>query len=201
MREYKDLREYIYNIRIYILVVMIVFVFSVVYGAMFVKTAEGKDMAKDIVKNMPKAKSGEMMMAAIFESNIYNSALAVFGGVLLGIIPLYLAVVNGIAIGGLILYFGQVHRGVLMFISVLGIHGVLEFILMFISMGIGLRLGYVMLMTIFNKSFNIRLILEEFVCGVKVYVKWIVPLILMSAFIEVYVSPLVARELMRMMIE
>lgn len=199
MNTSKDI-EYIKKIKAYVVVVTVIFLFSAIYGAVITeKSQEGKDMAKDIIENMPKKSTKLGMTIEIFESNIYNSLLAAVFGIGFGIIPIYIAVVNGIAIGSLIQFVEGGHGGFVLFIAMIGLHGILEFPLMFISMGIGLRLGYMMYRFIFKENMgNTSIIIGEIKGGMHFYIKWIIPLILLAAIIEVYITPVIAKELMRL---
>lgn len=192
--------EYIKKIKVYILVAVALFTVSAIYGAVITeKSQEGKDMAKDIIENMPKKSTKLGMTIEIFESNIYNSLLSVVLGVGFGIIPMYIAIVNGIAIGSLIQFVKGGHGGFVFFLAMLGPHSIIEFPLMFVSMGIGLRLGYVMYSFIFKENMgNTSIIIGELKKGMYFYIKWIIPLLLVAAFIEGYITPVIAKELMKL---
>lgn len=193
----KDI-EYIKRIKIYILVAVALFLVSAIYGAVITeKSQEGKDMAKDIVKNMPKSNTKLEVMIEVFKSNIYNSLLAVLLGIAFGVIPVYIAIINGIAIGSLIQYMNKMHGGFIFFLMILP-HSIIEFPLMFISMGIGLRLGYVMCKSMIKDSLSLKDVRLELKQGLYFYVKWIIPLLFVAAFIEGYITPVIAKELVKL---
>lgn len=193
--EFKKDMRYLYTLRVYILVVIVIFLVSSVWGYVYTeRTDEGKEMTKEFIKGMSKGTGSKMeMVTEIFKNNIYNNLLAIIG---VGVIT---SIINGIAIGGIIQFVGRMHiGGGLGFILSILPHGILEFPLMFISMGIGLRLGCVVLKNIL-KEWNediVGEIKDEFKKGLFFYIKWIIPLTLVAALIEVYITPFVARWLM-----
>jgi stage II sporulation protein M len=129
-------------------------------------------------------------MLEIFKNNVRNSLMALVLGVGLGIVPFMVATANGLVLGMLADFVSR-QQGTLFVIAALLPHGIIELPMVLISVGIGLRLGHVMYMYLKGIRANIT---QELTQGVWFYVRWVVPLLLVAAFIESYVTPLIASQ-------
>ncbi len=64
-------------------------------------------------------------------------------------------------------------------------HGVIELPMMMLSAAIGLRLGYSVLMTLFRQPADV---VQEIKDGLRVFAVWVLPLLLVAAFVESYIT-------------
>jgi stage II sporulation protein M len=184
--------EYIYSLKKYILAAAGIFFFMLIIGA--------------IVSELNPASSGyllEMMrqafsmitsldpfsrMIEIFKNNVRNSLLALVLGTGLGIVPFIVAAANGLVLGMLTDFVSR-QQGALFVLAAIVPHGIIEVPMVLISVGIGFRLGHVVYMFLNGVKTDIK---QEMMQGIWFYVRWVVPLLFVAAFIESYVTPLIA---------
>jgi stage II sporulation protein M len=184
--------EYIYSLKKYILAATGIFFFMLIIGI--------------IVSELNPALSGhllEMMRAAfsaitsldpfsrmieIFKNNVRNSLLALVLGSGLGIVPFIVAAANGLVLGMLTDFVSR-QQGALFVLAAIIPHGIIEVPMVLISVGIGFRLGHVVYMFLNGARNDIK---QEIIQGIWFYVRWVVPLLFVAAFIESYVTPLIA---------
>lgn len=174
-------KEYILGIKKYILVVTIIFVMSIFLGSILTETSSDvKKEAKDLAyTKVPKLSKIERVVD-IFVYNVVYSFLSI---VLFGIAAIYVAFMNGFAIGMLLNFVGKMH-GVWFVILELIPHGIIEIPALLISASIGLRIWHVW----WSGGWWSENMTRELISGIKFYIKWIVPMFLIAAFIESYIS-------------
>jgi len=131
--------------------------------------------------------SPTMIMLFIFKNNTIVSLLAMLGGIFFGILPVIFILVNGFFIG--VVVFSSVQEyGILVVLSALLPHGIIELPMIFISASIGLRLGVLAFQKIFNrKEKEIRFKYELF-SAIRFFVTVIVPLLFIAAIIETFIT-------------
>ena len=131
--------------------------------------------------------SPTMIMLFIFKNNTIISFLAMLGGIFFGILPVIFILVNGFFIG--VVVFSSVQEyGILVVLSALLPHGIIELPMIFISASIGLRLGVLAFQKIFNrKEKEIRFKYELF-SAIRFFVTVIVPLLFIAAIIETFIT-------------
>lgn len=128
-----------------------------------------------------------MIMLFIFANNTINSLIAMLLGTLFGIWPVIFILTNGFLIG--VVVFSSVQEyGLLVVLCGLLPHGIIELPMIFISAGIGLRLGVLAFQKIFKiKEKEIRFWYELF-SAIKFFFKVIVPLLFIAAMIETFIT-------------
>lgn len=186
----KDL-EYLSSSRRYILIMTGVFIISVIAGLL----ASLKDLGlSENYLDMLKESFGWIkdlhpigIMFVIFLNNAVKSLFAILLGAGFGIIPVIFVGGNGILLG---LVANQVSReqGVLFVLAAILPHGIIEIPMILISSGLGLRLGYLMYSYIMGKETDMRF---ELMQGLRIYMRIIMPLLFVSAFVETFVTPMV----------
>lgn len=147
-----------------------------------------QDLLKQFAKTfqgMPKLK----LAAAIFLNNSLKTLLAILLGPLLGLAPLVFLVVNG-AILGAVIPLAVESRGLWQSIMTIVPHGILELPAIFLGTSIGLKLGLHPWRRLAGKATTT--LRTELGYGLRLFVSVIVPLLLLAATIEVFVTPLVA---------
>ncbi|MDD5472914.1 MAG: stage II sporulation protein M [Candidatus Methanoperedens sp.] len=184
--------EYIYSLRKYIFIITGLFIFSLMIG--FLASVKNPALSENYLEMFKqsfgwiKALPPLAIMLLIFLNNAFKSLLALVLGVGLGIIPLFFVAGNGIVIGMLSDVVLR-QKGVLFVLAALVPHGIIEVPMILISSGIGLRLGYVMYLSIRGAKTDIK---QEFMQGIMFYIKVVMPLIFVAAVIETFVTPLIA---------
>lgn len=124
------------------------------------------------------------LVALIFLNNSAKALLAILLGPLLAIFPLLLSAGNGLILG--VVGFNSVNSNGIGFVlaSVLP-HGVLEIPAILLSTAIGIRLGLETIKKIRGKGKIIR----ELKRGLRFFFHRILLLLLLAAFVEVFVTP------------
>src|SRR5262245_30986841 len=134
-----------------------------------------------IFHGMPKLQ----LAAAIFLNNALKTVVAMILGCLFGVVPSFLLFANGAALG-LVFSISAQSRG--LWLSVLSIvpHGVLELPAVFFGSSIGLMLGNHVARSIFRKTQTSLGV--ELVCSLRFFCTVIVPLLLIAAFVEAFLT-------------
>lgn len=184
--------EYINSLKRYILAAAGIFFFMLIIGV--------------LVSELNPASSGHLLammreafsmitsldpfsrMIEIFKNNVRNSLLALVLGTGLGIVPFIVAAANGLVLGMLTDFVSR-QQGALFVLAAIIPHGIIEVPMVLISVGIGFRLGHVVYMFLNGVRTDIK---QEMMQGIWFYVRWVVPLLFVAAFIESYVTPLIA---------
>ncbi|BAI60263.1 conserved hypothetical protein [Methanocella paludicola SANAE] len=129
-----------------------------------------------------------LMMLGIFWNNALASLLALIFGLVAGLFPLFFVMANGLAIGivleMVVAKMGAV-GGILLFLAGILPHGVLELPAVLISAAIGLKLGYLALLSLIKRQ---DVVTGELMAGLMVFVFWIVPMLFVAAFIETFIT-------------
>jgi stage II sporulation protein M len=179
----KDL-DYIYSSRKYFLASAGIFIFSFVIGLLIsTKNPEASENLLGLLKETYGSITslepfGRML--EIFKNNVRNSFMALLFGLGFGIVPFVLVAINGIVLGILVEFFLK-KQGTFFVIAAILPHG--------ISVGIGFRLGHAAYFSMRHQKTTHEL-LNELKQGVIFYFKIVVPLLLLAALIESYITPL-----------
>lgn len=187
----KDL-EYFYSSRKYILVAVAVFIVSFAAGVLI--SIKNPDASEKLLEMLKDTYGGITSldpfgrMLEIFKNNVNTSFIALSGGLLVGIIPFFIVAVNGVVLGILVeLFFRK--QGAFFVIAAILPHGIIELPMVIISVGIGFRLGHIVFLSIVHQK-TMHELFYELKQGVFFYIKIVVPLLLVAALIESYVTPL-----------
>jgi len=183
MDEEIELREYIYSLRFYLLFVVILFTGAIAVGYMgflseiFSESLEWIRQLSEGVEDFTELYPSWLIFLAffivIFLNNAFTCFLNILTGPLIGIFPLFSAVLNG----GLLGWFAH-EAGLTIFLAIVP-HGVFELPAYFISLAIGLRLAREVFKR--REERQLKMKLGE---GLRVYLRLIVPLLIIAAIIE-----------------
>ncbi len=121
--------------------------------------------------------SAVQLISFIFFNNLKSSFAGIILGILLGIFPIFIALFNGYILG-FVLNKSVDASGVLILWKLLP-HGIFELPAVFISLGLGLRIGTKILFN--RKKGELRNILYD---SLKVFLFVVVPLLIIAAIIE-----------------
>ena len=122
---------------------------------------------------------------AIFANNSLKTLMAILLGTVLGIVPGIFLLANGVALGVAFSLSIQT-RGLWLAVFSILPHGVLELPAVFLGTSIGLMLGTQALMQLIGQS--TAPLRVEIVHGFKFYCTVIVPLLILAALVEVFVT-------------
>ncbi len=183
MEEEIVLREYLYSLRFYLIFVCILFGCAVVFGYMgFLSEVFSESLAwleqlsggiADFTELYPSWLIFIAFFIVIFLNNAFTCFLNILTGPLIGIFPLFSTVINGGLLGWL-----AHEEGLLVFLAIVP-HGMFELPAYLLSVAIGLKLAREVLKPKVERQLRIKLG-ESF----RVYLRLIVPLLIIAAFIE-----------------
>ncbi len=187
----KGFKEYVRFIWPYAIIMAFVFFGALVAG--YSSAASFPSMADALRESFSSRFQSIMTMSplfimlAIFLNNAFVSLLFLVLGLALGILPVVFIAFNGYLVG-VIAYLAAQERGPLFILLALLPHGILELPMVFLAAGIGLRLGHQVFSALIGKPTRIK---REFKDGLIFYFRWILPLLLVAAIIETFITPLI----------
>ena len=131
--------------------------------------------------NLPKP----ILALMIFANNAVKTLLVIVLGIAFAIVPLVFVLVNGVAIG-VVLHLATQSKGLAYSILAIVPHGVFELPGVLCGAAIGLMLGNKAIRRLFRKSeFNVG---PELSRALKIFATIIVPLLLIGAITEAYLT-------------
>ena len=178
-----SVREYLYSIRFYVLLVSVVFVGSIIVGYIgflseifnvpleWIQQLSGT--IEDSTERYPTWIIFLAFFAVLFLNNSFTCFLDIVLGPLIGIFPLFSAFING----GLLGWFAK-EQGLSIFLAIVP-HGTFEIPAFLLSAAIGLRLGREVL-----KRKGDRDVKKELRNGLRVFLAVVLPLLFIAALIE-----------------
>lgn len=134
---------------------------------------------------------GWPMVFAIFKANVISGLSALIGGLIFGLAPLFVIIVNFIMLGGIsALFFTVLHNSVwqkiLFLCAVLLPHGIIELPTIFFAAVLGFRLGTRYLSNL-NKGQRKQIFLQDVIVALK-FIPVFFILLFVAAVIEVFVT-------------
>jgi uncharacterized membrane protein SpoIIM required for sporulation len=120
-----------------------------------------------------RGKSAPALVLAIFLNNVGASALALLAGGLFGLVPLIAALVNGMLLGGFLLYAPTMVWRIFP-------HGLLELPAVFIAWGIGMWVG----LWVLQPGGRLRALKERLIKGMRIFIVLVLPMLAVAALIE-----------------
>lgn len=187
------LKETLYYIRTHILTQLIVattsFFLAVFFGVLyaFYFTVDASTIFNVLAEEFSGIfDMGQVTtMLAIFFNNAIKTALAIILGIFLGIAPLLFIVTNGFIIGVVGFFFYSSDKLATFFIGILP-HGIFEIPALIISGAIGIYFGKLVYKWIFKgKTVHVK---KHFMQGINVFTHFIIPLLFIASFIEVFIT-------------
>lgn len=129
------------------------------------------------------------LFLVIFVNNAVKALGAVVFGIFFGLAPLFFILFNGFILGVLISGL-ESEAGYGLIAASLAPHGVIEVPILLLATALGLAVGSQSLRWFAGRESAVRSWLGQ---GLRVYVRWVVPGLLLAAAIEVFVTPYVMR--------
>ena len=178
--KYLEIFRFVLDSKKYIYFVMGIFFLFLFFG-IFVKLPDPLSMKifnylKSIVLPTVNFNFGQMSWY-LFSNNVNSNLFGLFGGIIFGIFSVFSGIVNGFVLG-FVLKVSIVNEGILSIWKIFP-HGIFEIPALFISLGLGLRLG----LSVFKKrekGSQGELIKKSF----YTYILLVVPLLIIAAIIE-----------------
>ncbi len=179
-KEYKKSWEYIKESKNFIYVVIGIFFFFVLVGFFIPIPKFFYDEIISFLKEIVNETAGLSMtqlIAFIISNNIKNTFFAIIFGIIAGIFPLVVTIANGYILGFVSLL--SVNNGGIITLWKLFPHGIFELPAVFISLGLGLKLG----MFGFQKD-KIRYVEKNLIDSLRVFLLVVIPLLIIAGIIE-----------------
>ena len=179
-KEYKKSWKYLIESKDFIyLIIGLFFVFAIV--GFFVPFPESIiEKISELIKELLEKTEGMNQIELInyiFLNNLKASFFGMIFGILLGIYPILVAVVNG-ALVGFVASIVVAEEGIFSLWRLLP-HGIFELPAIFISLGLGLKFGTFIFQKNISKSFK-----KYFWNSLRVFLFIVLPLLVLAAIIE-----------------
>ncbi len=171
--------EYLKESRYFLLLAIMLFAASAIVGYIFAPSFGFFDsILKDVLKQTEGLDALQLIIF-IFRNNFMSALLAIVFGVLLGIFPIFNALMNGALIG----YVSAKAVSVAGFSILLSLvpHGIFELPAIFIAIGLGVKLGTFVFVPAQKRK---KELLRRVDRSLKVIVTIILPLLVIAAIIE-----------------
>ncbi|MBS3085261.1 stage II sporulation protein M [Candidatus Pacearchaeota archaeon] len=157
-----------------------IFFFFVLFAFLLPPPKEISDLILNFLKELieeTKGMNAPELAQFIFVNNIQTSFLGMFFGILFGIYPVIVAVFNGYVVGFVSLI--AVNEGGFSVLWQFLPHGIFELPAVFISLGMGTKLG-----TFVFAKHKKRAFLNYFSNSIRVFLFVVLPLLIIAAIIE-----------------
>ena len=186
----KKYKEYLYSLKQFIIIASALFIFAIIYGYFSAKISpeDARTALLEFEKMFePIMESGLFMQFIfIFLNNVLSLFLSIISGIFFGIFPLISIFSNGAMIGIFAFFWNQEFAMTGFLMGILP-HGIIEIPLLIVSSAIGLKIGKITIDKVFKKKGEIK---PEIKKGLDFLVKIIIPLALIAAAIEIFITPL-----------
>ena len=184
---------YLRRLRIYFLASVVLLGIGIVLGVVTIAYYPGLAQKLEneltgfvkLFRGLPKLH----LVGAIFLNNALKSLIVIVLGAFFGLLPIVFLVVNGAAIGIAVIVSSHA-RGVWQSILVLLPHGVLELPAVLLATSIGLMLGSHLVRRIFGRTATP--LGHELGHALKFFLTVIVPILIVAAVVEVFITPVLA---------
>jgi stage II sporulation protein M len=184
----KAFLRYVWDLRLYVLASISIFIifFILGYAAAVTIPEIGQTIMSSFSSEVSPLKelSPLSLMLGIFANNAIKCLLVVLLGLAFGIVPAFFMLANGLILG-IVIGVTMSRTGLLYVLAGTLPHGIIELPMVFISAAIGLKLGVLALKALFGKKEGL---LDKVTEALLIYFVWIFPLLLLSAFVETFVT-------------
>lgn len=136
--------------------------------------------------------SPPILTVMILANNVIKTFLFMIFGALFAIPPALLVLTNGFILGA-VSFFVVEEKGVLFLLAGLLPHGVFEIPALLLSSSLGFEVGISMIKKVRGRDVSISNVI---VSCIKAYFKIVVPLLILAAFIEVYITSFLLQQLL-----
>ncbi|WNY27305.1 stage II sporulation protein M [Methanolapillus ohkumae] len=177
--------------RIYTIWMAVVLVICFAVG--YFISGSNPELSDELMKTIEQAMSGMNMddsfqlFLQIFFNNARIALFAIAFGIVLGLFPLFIAIANGLMIGIVSEYIVRTQGLSYLLVGILP-HGILELPAIVLAAGVGVRLGAVVFSKLVGRKVTWASFFKELSKAGYGYFYLIVPMLLVAAAIEVYVT-------------
>jgi stage II sporulation protein M len=192
LKWYKGMWDYIWDSRVFVLVALAIFLASVLLGSLI--TVIAPSVSDSFIQAYQNSSStvGDPsnpdvgLLWGIFSRNALLEGLSIYTGPVLGLLPMFMAFANGLLFGVVVMAV-TLKAGVLPVVVSLAPHGIIELPTMFLAMGMGLRLAWDLVMKAIDRPRRMSY-LRELALSSEVYFTVVLPLCVLAAVVETYVT-------------
>ncbi|MBS7637707.1 stage II sporulation protein M [Candidatus Bathyarchaeota archaeon] len=179
--------EYVRSLKGPFAICSLLFIFSLASGFYLGESMPG-GLLEELIQPFPELKGMSLPSIFLFilANNVLKSLVWMVLGILFGIPPLIFTAFNGFFLGWFSYSISR-ERGIMFTLAALVPHGVVEIPAILLSMAAGLGIGYQFI----NRLRGRGRVGAEVKGALKLFVRRIVPLLLLAALIEVLFTPLV----------
>jgi len=179
VKEYKSLFKFLNESKKFMIYSSLIFLISFLIGFLFKLPESINSKLLGIIKeifNQTKDMSPLQLTSFIIFNNLKSTFFGILLGIFFGIFPFLSLVLNGIILG-IVSSLSVTQQGVLSLWKIFP-HGIFELPAVFISLGLGLKIGY---LTIKSQK---KEIMEFLFNSLKIYFLIVFPLIIFAGIIE-----------------
>lgn len=182
-----SVKSYLYRLKYYVIVASLIFIFSALIGYFiagyfhFSILEEFKDSFEWTI-----GLDSLTLALLIFLNNSIKSLLTILLGFFFAIVPLLFVSVNGLLIG-MVFFDVTKAKGLAFILSAILPHGIIEIPVFILSVAIGLKMGVQTVLKIDGEDIKLK---SELKNGLNLFIFYILPLFLLSAFIEAFITPI-----------
>ncbi|MFH1289814.1 MAG: stage II sporulation protein M [Nanoarchaeota archaeon] len=178
-KQFKEAASYLKESSTYIYSSIILFALGSIFGFIFREhlTFLEKFLEELILKT--EGLNAPEMIFFILQNNLQGSFFAVFFGIFLGIYPIISSISNGVILGYVLARTYEI-AGILYWWRLLP-HGIFELPAIFISFGLGIKLGFSLFL---NRKIRAKEFKRRFYNSINALLMIIIPLLILAAIIE-----------------
>lgn len=190
MNYIKKYKKYFYSLKQFIIIASALLVFSIIYG--YFGAQNSPEQARAALEEFKKIFTPVIQAAPItqfifiFLNNAFSLFLSVISGIAFGIFPLIVLFSNGMMVG-VFSFLWQQEFALSGFLMGILPHGIVEIPVLIVGSAIGLKIGKAVINKVFKKQGAIK---PEIKDGLNFFLKVMLPLVLIAAAIEVFITPL-----------
>ena len=185
----EERRAYLRRLQPYIIASLTLFALGIAAGLLAVQRIPSlADHFQDTLANFVKLFAGMpplQLAGAIFLNNAFKTLGAIIFGALLGIVPVVFLLANGVALGVAMSLSVQA-RGLWPSLLAILPHGLVELPAVFLGTSIGLMIGHRAVLRLSGRAETS--IGTEVLHGIKYFCTVLVPLLLLAAFVEAFIT-------------
>lgn len=182
-------RQYFRELRPFLIAALLLFALGIIAGSLLaghssfagLKISESLGGFAQMFINLPRP----LLVLMIFANNAVKTLLVIVLGIVFAIVPVVFIVVNGVAIG-VVLHLATESKGLAYSMLAIVPHGLFELPGVLSGAAIGVMLGSKAIKRLFRRSeFKVG---SELSRALKIFVSIIVPLLLIGAITETYLT-------------
>jgi len=178
--QFREAAAYIRESKHFIFISIILFVFGAIIGVIFQNELAPtiNEILKELLNKTFGLNTPEMIFF-ILQNNLQSAFLSILFGIFLGIFPVVSGIINGVILGYVLSKATEV-SGITSWWRLLP-HGIFELPAIFISFGLGIKLGFSFLL---SRKLRIKEFKRRFYNSINVFLMVIIPLLIIAAIIE-----------------